>query len=119
MNKFFCSVGKNLAENLQKPKTSFSDYMRKPQIKRSTITPFSETLVTEIVKRLNKHKSPRPDGISNRIFSLSIEHIKIPLRDRPFSFLGTQAERSYENLQKTFITHKIAINIFRTPSKSG
>ena len=33
----------------------------------------------EIVERLNKHKSPGPDGISNRILSLLIEQIKKPL----------------------------------------
>ena len=79
MNNFFCTVGKDLAEKLRKPKTSFSDYLKKPQIKRFTFAPFSETLVTEIVERLNKHKSPGPDGISNRILSLSIEQIKKPL----------------------------------------
>ena len=78
MNNFFCTVGKDLAEKLRKPKTSFSDYLKKPQIKRFTIAPFSETLVTEIVERLNKHKSPGPDGISNRILSLSIKQIKKP-----------------------------------------
>ena len=62
MNNFFCTVGKDLAEKLPKPKTSFSDYLRKPQIKRFSITPFSETLATEIMERLNKHKSPGPDG---------------------------------------------------------
>ena len=79
MNNFFCTVGKDLAEKLQKPRTSFCDYLKKPQSKTFTIAPFSEVLVTEIVERLNKHKSPGPDGISNRILSLSIEHIKKPL----------------------------------------
>ena len=41
------------------------------------------------------------------------------LRDRPFLFLGTRAEPIYENLQKIFIPHENAINIFRTPSKSS
>ena len=41
------------------------------------------------------------------------------LRDRPFLFPGTQAERIYENLKKNFIPHENTINIFRTPSKSG
>ena len=76
MNNFFCTVGKDLAEKLQKPRTSFCDYLKKPQSKTFTIAPFSEVLVTEIVERLNKHKSPGPDGILKRILYLSIEHIK-------------------------------------------
>ena len=69
MNNFFCMVGKDLAEKLQKPRTSFGDYLKKLQSKRFTVAPFSEVLVTEIIERLNKHKSPGPDGISNRILS--------------------------------------------------
>ena len=69
----------NLAEKLAKPRTPFRDYLKQPKNNRFTISPFSETLVTEIVERLNKNKSPGPDGISNRILSLSIEHIKKPL----------------------------------------
>ena len=40
------------------------------------------------------------------------------LRDQPFLFPGTRAERIYENLQKIFIPHENTINIFRTPSKN-
>ena len=64
-NNFFCTVGKDLTEKLRKPKASVSDYLKKPHIKRFTIASFSATLVTEIVERLKKHKSPGSDGISN------------------------------------------------------
>ena len=78
MNDFFCSVGKNLAEKLPKSRTKFQDYLKQPQLNSFSIAPFSEVFVTETVERLNKRKSG-PDGISNRILSLSIEHIKKPL----------------------------------------
>ena len=41
------------------------------------------------------------------------------LRDRPFLFLGIQAEWIYKNRQKNFMPHENTIKIFRTPSKSG
>ena len=78
MNDFFCSVGKNLAEKLPKSRTKFCDYLKHPQPNSFFIAPFTEVFVTETVQRLNKRKSG-PDGISNRILSLSIEHIIKPL----------------------------------------
>ena len=78
MNNFFCSVGKNLAEKLPQSRTTFSNYSKHPQPNSFFVAPFSEVFVTETVERLNKRKSG-PDGISNRILSLSIEHIIKPL----------------------------------------
>ena len=79
MNTFFCTVGKNLSQKLPKSKVSFRHYLKNPQKHSFKFTPFTETFVTETVERLNKHKSPGPDGISNRVLSIAIENIKKPL----------------------------------------
>ena len=59
--------------------STFRDYLKQLKNNRFAISPFSEIPVTETVERLNENKSPVPDGISNRILSLSIEHIEKPL----------------------------------------
>ena len=67
LNSFFCSVGKKLADKLPKSKTSFRSYLTRPLKTSICVEPFSEIFVVETVERLNKRKSPGPDGISNRI----------------------------------------------------
>ena len=54
-----------------------------------------------------------PDLIRTPPFILIFANFN--LRDRPFLFPGTRAERIYENLQKILIPHENAIDIFRTP----
>ena len=79
MNNYFCTIGRNIAEKLPKTSTTYRHYLKHPQPNSFLVSPFSEEFVAETIERLNKRKSPGPDGILNRILALSADLIKKPL----------------------------------------
>ena len=44
MNNFFCTVGKNLAKKLAKPRTAFCDYLKQLKKPKFAMTFFSEVI---------------------------------------------------------------------------
>ena len=79
LNNHFCTIGKNLADKLPKTKTSFKQFLKKPNPTSIFLSKVTPNQVLEIIGHLKTNKSPGIDNIPNSLIKLSAETIVEPL----------------------------------------
>ena len=78
-NKYFCSIGKNLANKIQCNNLNYEKYLKDPNLNSFFINPVNEEELYKIINRLKLNKSTSHIDIPVKIFKSCFNQIKNPL----------------------------------------
>mgnify|MGYP000953569661 CR=1 FL=1 len=105
MNKYFCNVGKNLADELPAGK-DFHNYLKPPVQESIFLYPATEQEISDEIKKLNPRKSPGHDCISSKIIQACEPIITKPLTLIFNHSLESSSYPSEMKLAKVLALHK-------------
>ena len=78
MNRYFCTIGKELAKEIPAGK-DFHTYLKNKNTATFFLTPIYEAEISNKILRLNSKKCPGPDNISPKILKYCEPFIRKPL----------------------------------------
>ena len=105
MNKYFCTIGSKLANDLPNGK-SFDTYLKNKINQTMFLSPIKEFEVTNEIIQLNNRKSPGPDNLSPKILKACEPQLCKPLTDVFNYSIETATYPSKLKLAKVIALHK-------------
>ena len=79
MNDYFCSVGQNIANGLNKSNTNFQHYLKNRISETFFLKPIIEHDVLKEIEKIKINKSSGPDDIPNKLIKKSKYNLITPL----------------------------------------
>ena len=80
INKYFCTIGSKLANDLPNGK-SFHSYLENKITQTMFLSPIEESEITNEIRKLNERKSPGPDNISPKILKACEPELRKPITE--------------------------------------